>query len=244
MNKRKVALVTGGTRGIGLAIAKQLAQDGADVAITATSPSAEEAVQSIRALGVKCDYYACDVSDGGRAEATVKQVIADFGGLDILVNNAGVTADKLLVSMSQEDFERVISVNLVGAFNMIRACIRHFMRSRCGRIVNISSVVGLMGNAGQVNYAASKAGIIGLTKTVAREYASRGITCNAVAPGFIRTAMTDTLRQEYRDEVCKNIPVGRFGEAEEVARVVSFLADERSGYITGEVIKVDGGIYI
>lgn len=244
MFENRVALVTGGTRGIGLAVAKELARCGVEVAITATAATAEEAVAAIQSLGVRCRYYRCDVSSVSQTEETVKAVIADFGRIDILINNAGITADKLLIAMTEEEFSKVLSVNLVGAFHMIKSCMRHFLRNRYARIVNMASVVGLMGNAGQANYAASKAGLIGLTKSIAREYAAKGITCNAVAPGFIATDMTAKLGESYRQTVEKSIPVGRFGSVEDVARTVCFLADDGSGYITGETIRVDGGIYI
>ncbi|MCD8040635.1 MAG: 3-oxoacyl-[acyl-carrier-protein] reductase [Clostridia bacterium] len=244
MFNNRVALITGGTRGIGLAIAKELAANGVNIAITASSPAADEAVNAIKGMGVDCAYYSCNVADGTLVTDTVKQVIADFGKIDILINNAGVTADKLLIAMTESDFNRVIDVNLKGAFLVTKACMRQFVKNSYGRIVNISSVVGLMGNAGQANYAASKAGLIGFTKSVAKEYAAKGVTCNAVAPGFIKTDMTAELPPQAKEKIMAAIPAGRMADPAEVARAVSFLADDLSGYITGEVIKVDGGMYI
>ncbi|MCD8309449.1 MAG: 3-oxoacyl-[acyl-carrier-protein] reductase [Clostridia bacterium] len=244
MFNNRVALITGGTRGIGLAIAKELSANGVNIAITASSPSADEAVNAIKGMGVDCAYYSCNVADGTLVTDTVKQVIADFGKIDILINNAGVTADKLLIAMTESDFNRVIDVNLKGAFLVTKACLRQFVKNGYGRIVNISSVVGLMGNAGQANYAASKAGLIGFTKSVAKEYAAKGVTCNAVAPGFIKTDMTAELPPQAKEKIMAAIPAGRMAYPAEVARAVSFLADDLSGYITGEVIKVDGGMYI
>lgn len=244
MFNNRVALITGGTRGIGLAIAKELAANGVNIAITASSPAADEAVNAIKGMGVDCAYYSCNVADGTLVTDTVKQVIADFGKIDILINNAGVTADKLLIAMTESDFNRVIDVNLKGAFLVTKACMRQFVKNSYGRIVNISLVVGLMGNAGQANYAASKAGLIGFTKSVAKEYAAKGVTCNAVAPGFIKTDMTAELPPQAKEKIMAAIPAGRMADPAEVARAVSFLADDLSGYITGEVIKVDGGMYI
>ncbi len=244
MFNNRVALVTGGTRGIGRAITEELASNGVNIAITATSPEADGVVSAIEQKGVRCAYYSCNVRDSASVSDTVKRIIADFGKIDILVNNAGVTADKLLIAMSESDFDRVLEVNLKGAFLMTKACMRQFMKNGYGRIVNISSVVGLMGNAGQANYAASKAGLIGFTKSVAREYAAKGVTCNAVAPGFIKTEMTAKLSDEAAAKIMSAIPVGRMAEPREVARAVSFLADDASGYITGEVVKIDGGMYI
>lgn len=187
-------------------------------------------------------YYRCDVSDFAAAKATADAVFKDFGKIDILVNNAGVTADKLLVRMEEADWDRVININLKGCFNMIKHVTPYMMRKRYGRIVSISSVVGLMGNAGQANYSASKAGIIGLTKTVAKEFAPRGVTANAVAPGFIKTAMTDALSEEQKQAMYKLIPLGKLGETEDIAEAVLFLVSDRARYITGEVLRVDGGM--
>ncbi|MCD8372180.1 MAG: 3-oxoacyl-[acyl-carrier-protein] reductase [Clostridia bacterium] len=243
MFNNRVAVITGGTRGIGLATAKKLAANGCDIAVISTScsPSVEKEVAN---FGVKCISYACDVSDAEKADAAARQIITDFGKVDILVNNAGICSDKLLIAMAEEDFDRVISVNLKGTYLMTKAFLRHFMKNRYGRIVNISSVAGLAGNAGQANYAASKAGVIGFTKSVAKEYASKGITCNAVAPGFIDTDMTKGLTEEARAKIAQSVPAGCIGKAEDAARAVCFLASDASGYITGEVIKVDGGLYI
>ena len=246
MFEGKTVLVTGGSRGIGKAVALKLAEQGADVAIVATSKSAaaEETLEQLKALGVKACLYACDISDEAQVKETVDNVLADFGHIDILVNNAGITKDKLLMAMSAEDIDRVIDVNLKGTIYMTKACIRPFMKQRKGSIINISSVVGLMGNAGQANYAASKAGIIGLTKTVAKEYAARGIRCNAIAPGYISTDMTDALSEADSKKIKDMIPTGRLGTPEDIAGVAAFLAGDLSSYITGEVIRVDGGMYI
>lgn len=244
MFDNRIALITGGTRGIGRAIAENLALQGVDIAVTASSPEADDVVAEIAQKGVRCAYYSCNVKDGASVTETVKKVIADFGKIDILVNNAGVTADKLLIAMSESDFDKVLEVNLKGAFLVTKACMRQFIKNGYGRIVNVASVVGLMGNAGQANYAASKAGLIGFTKSVAKEYAAKGVTCNAVAPGFIKTEMTAKLSPAAADKILAAIPAGRMAQPEEVARVVSFLADDNSGYITGEVVKIDGGMYI
>lgn len=242
----KVALITGGTRGIGKAIALRLASEGADIAVIATreNEASTAIIQEIEALGQKAAFFACNVADSMQVNATVKKVIESFGKLDILVNNAGITKDMLLLQMKEEDFDSVIDVNLKGCFNMCKACIRPFVKQRGGRIVNISSVVGMMGNAGQTNYAASKAGVIGLTKSIAREYASKGVTCNAVAPGYIQTEMTEALTEQTAQAMFGQIPVKRYGTPEDVANVVSFLVQDASSYITGEMIKVDGGMYI
>lgn len=244
MFENRVALITGGTRGIGRAIAYALAENGVQIAIAEVSEVSEEMLAELRGKGVKAEAYRCDVASFQAAEETVKAVIADFGKIDILVNNAGITRDKLMMAMNEEDFDRVIEVNLKGVFNMTKACLRPFMKNRYGRIVNLASVVGMMGNPGQVNYAASKAGVIGLTKTVAKEYASKGITCNAIAPGYIMTAMTDAMPAAARESLLSHVPVGTYGKPEDVAYAACFLADDRASYITGEVIKVDGGMYI
>jgi 3-oxoacyl-[acyl-carrier protein] reductase len=241
---RRVALVTGGSRGIGRACAERLARDGYDVAIVyaGNEAAAAECVAALEDLGARAKAYRCDVSDSAAVKATVKQVTDDFGPVWALVNDAGITRDGLFARMRDEDFDRVIEVNLRGTFNMTRALARNFVRQRGGRIVNVSSVVGLHGNAGQVNYAASKAGVVGLTKSVALELAGRGVTANAVAPGFIATDMTDKLTQEARDGYAARIPLGRLGTADEVAGVVAFLASDAARYVTGEVIRVDGGL--
>ncbi len=244
--RRRLAVVTGGSRGIGRAVAERLAADGCDVAIVyaGNETAAAEAVARVSAAraGAQAAAYRCDVSDADEVKATCKRIVDEMGAPSVLVNDAGITRDGLLMRMSEDDFSRVIDVNLKGAFLMIKALSRQLLRAHAGRIVNVSSVIGLMGNAGQVNYAASKAGVIGLTKSVAREFASRGVTCNAVAPGFIQTAMTDALSDEVRASYERQIPLGRLGTADDVASVVAFLASEGAGYVTGEVIRVDGGI--
>jgi 3-oxoacyl-[acyl-carrier protein] reductase len=244
MLKGQVALITGGSRGIGRAAALALAGAGADVAsiYAGNADAARQTVEDCAALGAGARMYACDVSDFDAAGRTVEAVLTDMGGLDILVNNAGVTRDKLILRMSEEDFDRVLAVNLKGAFHMIRHASGPMVKRRKGRIINISSVSGLMGNAGQANYAAAKAGLIGLTKSVARELAPRGITCNAVAPGFIETDMTDVLSDSVKAAAVGAIPLGRMGKPEDIAQAVLFLA--AAPYITGEVLKVDGGLYI
>lgn len=240
----KTALVTGASRGIGRAIALRLAEDGANVAViyAGSADKAEAVMNEITALGVNAKAYRCNVADSAAVNETVKAVTNDLGKIDILVNNAGITRDGLMLRMKDEDFDAVLDTNLKGAFNMIRACYSGFIRKKSGRIINISSVSGIMGNAGQANYSASKAGVIGLTKSVARELASRGITCNAVAPGFIRTDMTENLGDN--NPLLNSIPLGRMGKPEDIAAAVAFLASDSAAYITGEVLKVDGGLAI
>ena len=240
----KIALVTGSSSGIGAAIAKQLAQGGASVAIhyRGNADGANEVLEAIRSQGGVATIYQCDVSDPEQAADLVKRVQADLGGLDILVNNAGTTRDNLLVSMKEEEWDTVIDTNLKSVYAVSKAALRGMLRKRWGRIINITSVVGLSGQAGQSNYAASKAGVIGFTKSLAREVASRNITVNAVAPGFIPTALTGALTEPQREQILKNTPLGRMGTAEEVAWAVAFLASERSGFITGQVLSVDGGL--
>lgn len=233
----KTALVTGASRGIGRAVALRLAKEGARVA--AIYHGNEEMARSLEAeSGGMITAYRCDVADFSSSEETVKKVIADLGGIDILVNNAGITCDKLLLAMSEEDFDSVLDTNLKGAFNMIRHTYKNFMKKKSGKIINVSSVSGLFGNPGQANYSAAKAGLIGLTKTVAKELALRNVTCNAIAPGFIKTDMTRDF--EENEDVLSSIPLKRMGEPDEVADLVLFLS--RAGYITGEVIRIDGGI--
>jgi 3-oxoacyl-[acyl-carrier protein] reductase len=238
----QVALVTGGSRGIGAAIAKKLASQGADVAILYAGN--QEAAQAVcqecqQASGARAMAYRCDVSDFQQAKETVAQIKADLGTVNILVNNAGVTKDGLIATMKEQDFDAVVDTNLKGAFNMIRHCCGLFIRNRGGRIVNVSSVSGMIGNAGQANYSASKAGIIGLTKATAKELAPRGITCNAVAPGFVETDMTRGLALD-EEKIAAAIPLGRLAKPEEIADAVAFLVS--ADYITGEVLRVDGGI--
>jgi len=239
----RVALVTGGSRGIGRGIADALAREGARVAVVARS--AERAAAAASELpGTGHAGFACDLADPPAVEAMVRAVEGQVGPVDILVNNAGITEDNLLVRLSDDAWDRVLDTNLRGAFLTIRAVARGMMRRREGRIINITSVVGLTGNKGQANYAASKAGLIGLTKSVARELASRGVLCNAVAPGFIETEMTAVLGEAARAELLAQIPLGRLGTPEDVARVVAFLAGPGGSYITGQVIVVDGGMVV
>ena len=244
--KGKIALVTGGSRGIGRAIALKLAEAGCDVAVlyAGRRDAAEETVQQLQGLGARAICVQCDVSDENQAAAAFKQVSDELGLPDILVNNAGIVRDGLAMRMSAENFRAVLDTNLTGAFNMIHACLPGFLRRRSGRIINISSVSGMMGNAGQANYASSKAGLIGLTKTIAREVASRGITVNAVAPGFIETDMTRSMNVDALNAGVKQVPMGRMGRPEDVAHAVRFLASDEASYITGCVLKVDGGMYI
>lgn len=238
----KIAVVTGGSRGIGAAIARKLASLGADIAIVyaGNGEAAEAVCADCRALGVRARAWQCDVSSFEAAKKTVGEIKAEFGTVNILVNNAGITRDGLVAMMKEKDFDDVIGTNLKGAFNMIRHCSPLFIRNRGGRIINISSVAGVMGNAGQANYSASKAGLIGLTKSVARELAGKGITCNAIAPGFIKTDMTRDF--DDSNPLVAGIPLGRMGSADDIAETAAFLAGDGAGYITGEVIRVDGGI--
>lgn len=244
MLKDKVALVTGASRGIGKAIALELAKQGAAVAINyhGSKDKAEAVKQEIEAGGGKAEIYQCNVAEFTACEQLIKDVLKDFGRIDILVNNAGITKDDLLMRMSEEAFDQVLSINLKGTFNCIRFVSRQMMKQRSGRIINMSSVSGILGNAGQANYSASKAGVIGLTKSAARELASRGITVNAIAPGFIRSDMTDILSDQVKEEAVKQIPLGAFGELEDIAYTAAFLASDKASYMTGQVIHVDGGM--
>lgn len=243
----KTALITGASQGIGACIAKTLAADGFNIAIDCYSQrevenGGEAVAAACREQGVEAECFIADVSDFAACEAMVKAVKARFGTIDALVNNAGITKDGLLVRMTPEQFDAVINVNLKGTFNMIRHVGTVMMRQRSGRIVNISSVAGVYGNAGQINYSASKAGVIGMTKTTAKELGSRGVTCNAVAPGFIRSAMTDVLGDDYKEQIKKMIALGRLGEQQDIANAVSFLVSEKASYITGQVLVVSGGL--
>ena len=240
----KIALVTGASRGIGRKIVTTLAAKGATVIVNynGSESAATETVAEIVAAGGNAKAIKCNVADFTECESMIKSVIAEYGAIDILVNNAGITRDGLVMRMKESDFDDVINTNLKGAFNCIRHVSGIMVKKRSGRIINVSSVSGIMGNAGQANYAASKAGIIGLTKSVARELASRGITCNAVAPGFIVTEMTDVLSEQVKEAAIKQIPLGHFGETEDIANTVAFLASDEAGYITGQVISIDGGM--
>lgn len=240
----RVALVTGSSSGIGAAIASELAAGGAKVAIhyRGNADGAESAAEAIRAAGGECGIYQADVSDAEQAAALVKAVQTDLGGIDILVNNAGTTRDMLLLSMKEDDWDAVINTNLKSVYTVTRPVLRGMFKKRWGRIINISSVVGLSGQAGQTNYAASKAGIIGFTKSLAREVAPRNVTVNAIAPGFIPTALTDVLNDEQRDGILSTTPLGRMGTPGEIAWGTAFLASERAGFITGQVLSIDGGL--
>ena len=240
----KVAFITGATRGIGRQIAITLAKEGFDIAINYRKENEDllETKKMVEDQKVKCFTVQGDVSSFEDSERMVKDIIEEFNHIDILVNNAGITKDMLLMKMKKEDFESVIGVNLVGTFNITKNVIPYMMKNRSGRIINVSSVVGISGNAGQTNYSASKAGIIGFTKSLAKEVGSRNILVNAVAPGFIETQMTDVLKEEVKEEISKTIPLKRMGTVEDVANVVKFLASKDSSYITGQVINVDGGM--
>lgn len=244
MADKKIAVVTGASRGIGRAIALELARTGAFVVINynGSKEKAEEVQAQIAAEGGESIIWQCNVADYKACEDFFAQVIKTYGKVDILVNNAGITKDGLLMRMSEEDFDKVIHVNLKGTFNCIRQVSRQMLKQRSGRIINMASVVGICGNAGQANYAASKAGVIGLTKSAAKELASRGVTVNAIAPGFIETDMTDVLSERVKENTAKMIPMGSFGKPEDIAKTAAFLASDGARYITGQILSVDGGM--
>lgn len=240
--KNKVAVVTGGSRGIGRAICEAFCKNGADVAFldAGSMEVAEETAAYLAQFGTKVKAYGCDISDFDKTTEVFKEILAEFGTVDILVNNAGITRDKLLLSMKPEEFTSVIDINLVGAYNTVKQVYPVMLKKRAGKIINVSSVAGVMGNPGQTNYAASKAGLIGFTKSIAKELGSRGICCNAIAPGFVRTPMTTAFAD--KEEFVNAIPMKRFAEPEEIANLVLFLASDMANYITGEVIRIDGGM--
>lgn len=242
MLKGKTAIVTGGSRGIGAAICKMFAQNGANVALlyAGNTQKAEETKAALLELGVKAEAYQCNVADAEQVTTVCKQIIKDFGGADILVNNAGITKDKLVPMMKIPDFDSVVDTNLKGAFYMIKQLYPVFMKQKSGKIINISSVSGLIGNPGQANYSASKAGLVGLTKSIAKELASRNVCCNAIAPGFVATDMTENLSEN--NALVEHIPMKRFAQPEDIAKLALFLASDQSDYITGEVIRIDGGL--
>jgi 3-oxoacyl-[acyl-carrier protein] reductase len=241
--ENKIALVTGAARGIGQAIALQLASDGADLALCDVKVEwLAETAAKVQALGRRAQTYAMDVANGAAVGEAVTKVAADFGRIDVLVNNAGITRDTLLMRMTEEDWDAVLDINLKGAFLVTKAVVKYMMKQRSGAIVNIASVVGIMGNAGQANYTASKAGLIALTKTTAKELGSRNVRVNAVAPGFIRTAMTEKLSEQAKDAMLRLVPLGRPGEPEDVAKAVAFLASDNAAYVNGQTLTVCGGM--
>ena len=242
--KGKTAVVTGGSRGLGRAICLERAAGGANLVFcfAGNEAAAQETAQACRALGAEVDYLRCNVADSTQVKELMETAVQRFGRIDILVNNAGITRDGLMLTMKESDFDQVVETNLKGTFLCMKAVARQMVKQRCGRIINLSSVVGLHGNAGQVNYAASKAGVIGMTKSLAKELASRGVTVNAVAPGFMETDMTAALSEAARAATLAAVPMGRMGTAEDVAQAVAFLASDCAGYITGQVLGVDGGM--
>ena len=242
MGERQVALITGATRGIGKEIALELAQNGYDIAVNYRGTIDEDLKKEIEANNVRCEFVEADVSNFEQCESMIKETIEKYGRIDVLVNNAGITKDGLIMRMKKEDYEAVIDVNLVGTFNVTRNVIPYMIKQKSGRIINVSSVVGVAGNAGQTNYSASKAGVIGFTKSLAKEVASRNILVNAIAPGFIDTDMTKVLSDNVKEGINAQIPLKRMGTPKEVAKVVKFLASEDSSYVTGQVINIDGGM--
>ncbi|WP_096199328.1 3-oxoacyl-[acyl-carrier-protein] reductase [Bacillus sp. FJAT-45350] len=244
MLKGKSALVTGASRGIGRATAIELGKQGANVAVnySGSKEKAEEVVAELKGMGVEAFAIQADVADSESVQGMIKEVIGTFGSLDILVNNAGITRDNLIMRMKEEDWDAVINTNLKGVFNCSKAVTRQMMKQRSGRIINVASVVAVMGNAGQANYVAAKAGVIGLTKSMARELANRNITVNAIAPGFIETDMTDSLTDEIKGEMLKQVPLAKLGQPEQIASVIRFLASDDSSYMTGQTLHVDGGM--
>lgn len=241
--ENQIAVVTGAGRGIGRAIALKFAAEGADVVcVSRTAENSEKVAAEVRALGRKAWAYAVDVASGDSVNAAAEKILAELGRVDILVNNAGVTRDGLLMRMTDADWDTVLNTNLKGAFNVTRAFSRAMLKQRAGRVINITSVIGLIGNAGQCNYAASKAGLIGFTQSAAREFAARGVTVNAIAPGFTETDMTAELKPELKEQVLKQIPLGSFGKAEDIAHAAVFLASPGARYVTGQVLAVDGGM--
>lgn len=246
MLENKKVMITGGSRGIGKAMALAMAKAGADVAIiyNGNKEAAEKVCEEIRSMGRQAEAFRCDVGNFEDAGKTVQAVSKELGGLDVLVNNAGITKDGLIFTLKEEDFDKVIETNLKGAFNTTKHAAKIMMKNRKGTIINITSVSGMMGNPGQANYAAAKAGMIGLTKTVAKELAARGITCNAIAPGFVATEMTDKLSDDVKNSIDSIVPLKRMAKPEDIANAAVFLASDMASYITGEVLKVDGGLYI
>ena len=244
--ENKIVLVTGAGRGIGASIAKRFASEGAEVIVnySGNDEAAQKTVDEITAIGGQAQKYKCSVNDSESVKVMIDEIIKKFGRIDILVNNAGITKDGLMLRMTDEDFDRVIDVNLKGTFNCTKYVSKYMLKQKSGKIINISSVVGLSGNAGQINYSASKAGIIGITKSAAKELSSRGITVNAVAPVYVDTDMTKVLSDNIRNEILKNIPLQRMGNVEDISNCVAFLASEDASYITGQVISVDGGMHI